>query len=422
MPVPNINYPLDLTGQASTNRITNEVYNIASTTRAFVPVAGPFFTTNLEVRLVSGNQLLFPNVHYKALHLYRDVARRAGKEVCSVIYVYDPNIAGDISLTYSCVGGEYSTAVTAIQEILDEIDLSAQPVTWGAILNKPDQFPPTDHLQNANTLYGFDDLIAVTEGVRQAILYGDQHVAETIFHYVDTSIANKTLPVSAQTTILNSANQALASHVAASSAHTPTQVGLGNVQNWAPGTNAEHTNGAAQKYATTAGVKTLFDTIGATLAAKALKTFRVNVAGGLLTGGGDLGSPSNATSLSVGLEKATAQELTDGLTESKVVVPKVLKPYTTGLISTAVAAHKAEANPHTAAQIGLGNVPNFAKATSPQGIAGTADNLFMTPLTTKAAIDNSLTILGTMGRRNIFISSLPPDPSVGAVDDVYITL
>lgn len=57
--------------------------------------------------------------------------------------------------------------------------------------------------------------------------------------------------------------------------------------------------------------------------------------------------------------------------------------------STGLAAHLADFNnPHrtTAAQVNLGNVPNFAKATTADAQAGVRDDLFMTPAMVAAAI------------------------------------
>ena len=196
MPVPSITYPLDLTGNAVTNRIIDEVYQITPATRAFVPVGGPFYTSNLIVRSVSTGLQLFPNVDYKALHFYRPAAQASGKEVCAVIFILDPSIYNEVSITYSVVGGEYSTAVTAIQEILDNLSLLDDGVNWAEIIDKPNEFPPTDHLQHVDTLYGMDDVVAVLEGVRQAILAGDQPVHEMIYRYIDNAIAERTLPAS----------------------------------------------------------------------------------------------------------------------------------------------------------------------------------------------------------------------------------
>lgn len=59
-------------------------------------------------------------------------------------------------------------------------------------------------------------------------------------------------------------------------------------------------------------------------------------------------------------------------------------------------AHAADTNnPHetTKAQVGLGNVDNFATASNAQAIAGTAADLFMTPASTEAKVDNEIGIL-----------------------------
>jgi hypothetical protein len=98
-------------------------------------------------------------------------------------------------------------------------------------------------------------------------------------------------------------------------------------------------------------------------------------------------------------------------------------------------------NPHqvTAAQVGLGNVPNFAKATTADAQAGTRDDLFMTPAMTAAAISvlpssglaahiadhtnpHQVTAaqVGLGNVKNYGVAS-SADAAAGTRDDVYMT-
>lgn len=324
MPV-SLTYPLDLTGRASSNRISNEVHTVGSGNRAFVLNAGPFYTQrDLIVRSVATGQLLFPDVDYQALHYIRAASRVSGLEVCGAIYIKNTQITGDVSVDYSCIGGEYSALVSVIQDILDTIDLNNGPVHWGQILDVPSQFPPVDHLQNINTLYGFDDLIAVVEGVRQAILIGDQPVHQMIFDYVNARILNDTLSHTDRDALYQALNDAIAVHKAEPTPHSKAQLGLALVQNWAPGTQLEHNSGTPSRYATTQGVKGLVDALSLAISGKVGKDFQIHTQG-LISGGGDLGSPSNGTALTLAVTPADLPTAIAGINSAQVITPPVLK-------------------------------------------------------------------------------------------------
>lgn len=96
---------------------------------------------------------------------------------------------------------------------------------------------------------------------------------------------------------------------------------------------------------------------------------------------------------------ATEQEAIDGLVDTKYMTPAKTKAHTDNVAAglqtqinskTAQTDHDAlqvQVDSLTKADIGLGNVDNYATATNAQAEAGTATNLFMTPASTKAATD-----------------------------------
>lgn len=83
-------------------------------------------------------------------------------------------------------------------------------------------------------------------------------------------------------------------------------------------------------------------------------------------------------------------------------------------------AHLADKNnPHgvTKAQVGLGNVQNYGIATKAQAEAGTANNVYMTPLRVKEAIDALAGIIATKPRAaGIEVNYAPRDTWYTVVD------
>jgi len=87
---------------------------------------------------------------------------------------------------------------------------------------------------------------------------------------------------------------------------------------------------------------------------------------------------------------ATNAEALAGLVGAAYMSPVTTKYAIDGLAVAPLNTHIARTdNPHsvTKAQIGLGSVDNYATATQAEAVAGVATNRFMTPLRTKEAID-----------------------------------
>lgn len=183
-------YPLDLTGNAGTNLITNELhtFNIAAD-RIFPLTAGPFYTIGLEVYHGVTNQLLQPVTQYKALHLHRDASLVSGKEVCAVIIVEDATIPS-VRVKYQCIGGLYSNEASLIQDLIDNNPIANDDVVWGQIIGIPVQFPPTEHLHHFDNIYGAEEMVAVLERIRMAIAAGDSPAIAAIYQYIHTLLTN----------------------------------------------------------------------------------------------------------------------------------------------------------------------------------------------------------------------------------------
>lgn len=113
-------------------------------------------------------------------------------------------------------------------------------------------------------------------------------------------------------------------------------------------------------------------------------------------------NPHGVTKAQVGLgavdnfATATQVEAEAGTSNVRFMTPLRTKQLIDKTATAALNTHVADkANPHqvTKAQVGLGNVDNFATATPAEGVAGTAVDKFMTPATTTAKVDDSIGIL-----------------------------
>lgn len=191
MPVIPLGYPLDLTATAATNFIQNEVVTFNTVQeKMFVPSKGPFYTLSMEIRHGVTNALLQPETQYKLLQPVKEAIRMSGKEVCAVIYITDNSIPS-ITISYRVIGGVFSDTASEIGDILlnNPLSLSGQ-VSWWDILDKPDQFTPSEHLHHVDNIYGMSDVVAVLENMRIAILAGDSVAISAIYQYINNLLSN----------------------------------------------------------------------------------------------------------------------------------------------------------------------------------------------------------------------------------------
>src|SRR5690606_26090200 len=100
----------------------------------------------------------------------------------------------------------------------------------------------------------------------------------------------------------------------------------------------------------------------------------------------DKANPHNVTKAQVGLAVvenfgvATQTEATAGVVNNKYMTPLRVKEAVTQQVGTTVNTHVTNlSNPHqvTKAQVGLGNVDNFATATQAEAVEGAASDKFM---------------------------------------------
>lgn len=168
-------YPLDLSGNNPTNLVKGEIHTLEPvlTNRGFALNYGPFFTRTLKIRHLPTGNYLTPRIDYIALHLDERASRESGQEVCIAVLITNDNLSGDFEVTYQVVGGEYSSYVSVIMQLVEALQLDNRPVMWGSVIGTPEQYPPAPHLHDAGDVYGFEYLVDALARLEQAILYGD---------------------------------------------------------------------------------------------------------------------------------------------------------------------------------------------------------------------------------------------------------
>ena len=344
-------YPFDPHGNATTNLINNELQALQSPGPEdyyfIIPQAAPFFVSSLTVRNHADNSTYQEGVDYVIGHYFVEAMNKTGRAIAGSIRFLRHDIAGVVSLTYQTVGGEWGFDDTAVLKELSNKAVNPLVRAWGQIDPLPYSFPPIAHDQSVDDLIGFED---VTDALDRIV----------------TAVNNAaTAAASAHETDLTNPHNV-----------TKTQVGLGEVNNYAVATEAEARTGLrSDRYMTPARTKAAFEALSSPLITNHLN---------------DTTNPHDVTKTQVGLgqvanypvaTQAEARAMTAGnryMTPEQVgyatdqFFDERLLPYFDGRIVNGTNVTKT--------QIGLGQVANHPVATRAQAVAGSDNDAYMTPL------------------------------------------
>lgn len=204
MPTRNHVFPLDLTMKLESNHVVNEVKQFTTAAdRMFVPNAGPFYTESMIIKTASG-RLLQPITEYKLLYMNEDATLASNRNVCAVIQILNETIP-EVHLDYRVIGGEYGDTVYGILQELDKVGPIVKQIDWKTnVYNKPTEFPPAPHFHHANDFTDWDKVWVELEGIRKAILVGDEQSWAAVFRYFNRRI--EFIENNISTNVLNNVN------------------------------------------------------------------------------------------------------------------------------------------------------------------------------------------------------------------------
>jgi hypothetical protein len=356
-----LTYPFDPTGSLVSNLIQGEQQQLVAQNfrnqHFIVPKAAPFFADTLTISYqdTSGTiSTLQEGVDYYVTHWFISASRACAMRVYGSISFINTALAGIVSLSYQTVGGEWTVSAQQIATIMADVVDNPRITSWEEVSGTPYAFPPEAHAWDVNDMVGMDSVVTAIGAVTSAL----QSSGST---GLAAHIANHNNP-----------------HVV-----TAAQVGLGNVQNYAMAQNSDAVAGTSTTlYMSPA-------TTAAAIQSLSLAPLTAHIA--------NHNNPHVVTAAQVGLGNvanyAPAQN-TDaqaGTSTTLYMTPATTMVAINSTVGSALNAHILNTNnPHqtSAAQVGLGNVANFGVAQNSDAIAGTANNLYMTPAATAAAIAN----------------------------------
>ena len=185
-----IKYPLDPTGQHPSNLVSGEQYTLPTRpVRCVATAYGAYFADSMIITDMSTGLPLASNQWYPG-ELYDIPTAMFGQPVYALVVITDTTVSNNVSLQYQAVGGEFSTSETALLNLISTLNLDNRPVTWPDIILKPAMYPPSEHLHDLGTVYGFEFVVHALERIKSAIDFGNAAAVDQVYRYVDAKIAS----------------------------------------------------------------------------------------------------------------------------------------------------------------------------------------------------------------------------------------
>lgn len=318
-------YPLDTTGLNPACLVTDELHTLtevnANPYRLIVPTFAPFYLDHLEVEHIDNLGQVTPlveGVHFGLCLIYLAGSRSIGKMLHGAISINTNFPNGTINLKkYQTLGGSWTADPNYVLTALAAQVYNPRVTAWDNITDVQAIFPPINHDQNLDYVFGYQDLITAIQGIVAQIAAGPNQSLPFIRHLMDVqspshvgldlvqNIASATdleatmplavdkhvtlrqllqiiLPntvsgiqadvlalqanVTSLTTSLSQSGTTLgdsiAAHIASQTAHTPASVGLGQVANLPLATDTEvNAKAGVDKYITLRQAVMLFNAV-----------------------------------------------------------------------------------------------------------------------------------------------------------------
>lgn len=224
-------YNYDPTGRSTANKIINESVTVTPPNRTtdysyFCLRGAPFFVEGLVIKDGTGvgARTLIEGTDYICCGDFISASITLNKRICTIIAMLDESYRGTLYVTYQALGGNFSLADFSVMEELVRNRYTSIHVSYEQLINLPAGFATELHKHEVSDLVGMSEVVAKLTAIEQALL--------------------------ARQGSYNQIEQQLGHHTSVNNAHTPTQVGLGNVRNFGIATEQDIDNNANDKYVT----------------------------------------------------------------------------------------------------------------------------------------------------------------------------
>lgn len=170
-------YPLDLTGMLGSNLITGEQQVLTMSNgpdhQVIIPLNAPYFGNSLLLNYYDSDNRLCTatrDVDYQCTYELTQDSGITASPVFSVITVMNPAITGVVTLSYQCLGGDFSYNRSKIHSLIANQLINGRAGHWDNVLNKPTYYPPSQHLLNVeNDSVGYAAMVSAINTIASAV-------------------------------------------------------------------------------------------------------------------------------------------------------------------------------------------------------------------------------------------------------------
>ena len=187
-----VTYPFDTTGLAPTNLVVDEIHTLTEindvTYRIIIPVFSPFSLDNFVIKhtnTIGETVNLIPDVDYHFCLPYVGASRSIGKMLYGGVTINTELINGVLKFTYQTIGGEWCADASYVRERIAEKIYNPRTTVWDIVTNKQDLFPPINHPQDIDTIFGHQALIDSINNVANTIVNSPNPSVGIVQHLID---------------------------------------------------------------------------------------------------------------------------------------------------------------------------------------------------------------------------------------------
>ncbi|MNQ11598.1 hypothetical protein D3C85_244870 [compost metagenome] len=180
-------YPVDLTGQAATNKVLKERQTLNPPGEPLdyhfiLTKAGPYYRDTLKLKHITTGRTLTRGVDWMPGHKFHSASYETegirGGIYQSILFM-DRTLSGIVEITeYQVLGGSWSLNETKLLEIASNRAIDPRTVTYEEVSGVPTAFPPIEHAHDVTDLTGLAEVIASNYDIAAAIRERTDHWLE----------------------------------------------------------------------------------------------------------------------------------------------------------------------------------------------------------------------------------------------------
>lgn len=184
-------YPLDQSGVAPSNLVTDEIHTVSSSQyndhHIVVPNFAPFFVDNfrMKIRVNGVERALVEDVDYSFALSYVTGTRTNGKNMYGGITLHNLEANGILILEYQTLGGDQVCDRLYILTLLADRAYNPRTTIWDILTNVPNALPPKPHYQDYDTIFGQEAVVAKLGEIRDAIIANSSLTADQIRTFLE---------------------------------------------------------------------------------------------------------------------------------------------------------------------------------------------------------------------------------------------